>query len=168
MRGWMVKMATISGLVGALLGMVGCDAQRIEKLEEGVSTEADVRKQFGTPHAVAAQSDGSKIIEYTRQPEGGTNYRITIGADGKMSSLKQLLTPANVARVQPGMSKLEVMDLLGQVAKSQAYELKGEEDWNWRFFDNKEPRWLTVTFNREGQVLRSQVGEDPRGTAGTK
>ena len=32
--------------------LLGCDAQRIEKLEEGVATEADVRKQFGEPAGV--------------------------------------------------------------------------------------------------------------------
>jgi hypothetical protein len=166
--GWWVRKGWIAAAAAVVALLAACDAQRIEKLEEGVATEADVRRQFGAPHAVEARPDGSKMLEYTRQPEGSTNYRIVIGADGKMSSLRQLLTPANVARVQPGMNKLEVMELLGQVASSKAWELKGEEDWSWRYRDGSEPRHFTVTFNRDGQVLRAGHTEDPRATAGTR
>ena len=84
--------------------LLACDARRIEKLEEGVATEADVRQQFGDPVTITEKADGSKLMEYPRQPEGSTNYLITIGADGKLSALRQLLTPANFARVQPGLA----------------------------------------------------------------
>ena len=152
-------MVTLGGLLASL---VGCDAQRIEKLEEGVATEADVRRQFGQPHAVAVNPDGSKVLEYPRQPEGWTNYVITIGADGKMSSLRQLLTPANFARIQPGMNKLEVMKTLGKTAKSSFYELKGEEVWDWRFKDGNLAKLFSVTFDRQGQVLATAIVDDPK------
>ena len=77
-------MNKLMGVVLALgLLVVGCDNKRIEKLEEGVSTEADVRKQFGEPAQINPEADGSRIFEYPRQPEGWTNYAITIGPDGK-------------------------------------------------------------------------------------
>jgi outer membrane protein assembly factor BamE (lipoprotein component of BamABCDE complex) len=159
-------MVTMTTLLGALLG---CDPQRIEKLEEGVATEADVRKQFGSPAAVATNPDGSKVLEYPRQPEGWTNYLITIGADGKMSALKQQLTEANFAKVVPGMNKLEVMALLGKVAKSTFYELKGEEVWDWRFKDaGQQSRMFSVSFDKQGQVLRTGVIDDPKEMAGGK
>ena len=152
-------MVTLGGLLASL---VGCDAQRIEKLEEGVATEADVRRQFGQPHAVEARPDGIKVLDYPRQPEGWTNYVITIGADGKMSSLRQLLTPANFARIQPGMGKLEVMQMLGKVARSSFYELKGEEVWDWRFKDGQLSKQFSVTFDRQGTVLATAIADDPR------
>ena len=49
-----------AGLVGALLGLIGCDPQRIAELEEGVSTEADVRKRFGEPENEAMPSERRK------------------------------------------------------------------------------------------------------------
>ncbi len=44
-------MGLVSALL-ALLALAGCDQRRIEKLEEGVSTEADVRARFGQPENV--------------------------------------------------------------------------------------------------------------------
>jgi hypothetical protein len=79
-----------------------------------------------------------------------------------MSSLRQLLTPANFARIQPGMGKLEVMQTLGKVAASRFYELKGEEVWDWRFKDGQLSRQFSVTFDRQGTVLATATADDPR------
>ena len=51
-----------------LLALAGCDPQRIAELEEGVSTEADVRARFGEPEAVWDGAGGERILEYNRQP----------------------------------------------------------------------------------------------------
>ncbi len=67
-------------LVGLLLVLSGCD--RASKLEEGVSTEVEVRKEFGEPVTVTVAPDGTRTLDYPRQPEGWTNYRIQIGPDG--------------------------------------------------------------------------------------
>lgn len=163
MRAMRMKRAWgVVAVLALLTGLVACDAQRVEKLEEGVATEADVRKQFGTPSAVAQRADGSKLLEYPRQPEGWTNYAIVIGPDGKMSSLRQLLTPANFAKVQPGMDKLQVMELLGKTAKSQFFELKGEEIWDWRYMDGRQYKVFTVSFDRQGKVVSSASIDDPK------
>ena len=144
-------------------GLVACDAQRIEKLEEGLSTEADVRKQFGDPVTVTEKVDGSKVMEYPRQLEGDTNYLITIGADGKMSSLRQLLTPANFAKVRTGLSQNEVRALLGTPAKKNQFALKPDEEiWDWRFRDGQSRKVFSVTFGPDKAVLRSAIGDDPR------
>ena len=153
-------------VVIAVLTLSACDNQRIEKLEEGVATEADVRKQFGNPHSVSNEPDGSKVMEYPRQPEGWTNYLITIGADGKMSSLRQLLTPANFAKVTPGTDKLAVMKLLGKTRKSQFYQLKGEEVWDWRIKDGNLSKLFVVTFDGQGKVIATSTTEDPKDTTG--
>ncbi len=150
-----------AALVAALL--VGCDQQRIEKLEEGVASEADVRKQFGEPTQITEQADGARLLEYPRQPEGSTNYEIVIGTDGKMSSLRQLLTPANFAKVLPGMSQAEVRKLLGKPAKLHRYAAKPDEEvWEWRFQDGQRKKVFEATFDRERRVLASATADDPR------
>ena len=152
-------------LLSAAALLVACDAKRIEKLEEGVATEADVRQQFGDPVTITEKADGSKIMEYPRQPEGSTNYLITIGADGKMSALRQLLSPANFAKVQPGLAKDEVRKLLGKPAKTQRFALKPDEEiWDWRFIESGVPKVFSVTFGGDAKVLSSTVGNDPRDT----
>ena len=158
-----MRVLTLLLLSAALL--VACDAKRIEKLEEGVASEADVRQQFGDPVTITEKADGSKIMEYPRQPEGSTNYLITIGADGKMSALRQLLTPANFAKVQPGLAKDEVRRMLGKPAKTQRFALKPDEEiWDWRFIDSGVPKVFSVTFGGDAKVMSSAVGDDPRQT----
>jgi len=152
-------------MIGTAALLVACDAKRIEKLEEGLATEADVRQQFGDPVTITEKADGSKIMEYPRQPEGSTNYLITIGPDGKMSALRQLLTPANFAKVQPGLGKDEVRKMLGKPAKTHRFDLKPDEEiWDWRFIESGVPKVFSVTFNRDAQVVSTAVGNDPRET----
>lgn len=157
-KGWLVVLAATT--------LAGCDPQRVEKLEEGVSTEVEVRKQFGDPVTITTAADGSRTLDYPRQPEGWTNYVITIGPDGKMSSLRQLLTADNFARVQPGLSQLEVRQLLGRPARMQRLELKRQDVWEWRFKPVNESRLFRVTFDSEGRVLETATAEDPRESAG--
>jgi hypothetical protein len=152
-------------LVSVAVLLAGCDAQRIEKLEEGLATEADVREQFGEPVQIVEKADGSKLLAYPRQPEGFTNYEIVIGADGKMASLRQLLTPANMARVQPGQSQDAVRRLLGPQAKTQRYAMKPDQTvWRWHFLDGQAKKDFEATFDRDGRVLSTAISDDERQT----
>jgi outer membrane protein assembly factor BamE (lipoprotein component of BamABCDE complex) len=152
----------MASLLSSLLALVGCDQQKIAKLEEGVATEADVRKQFGEPQATYNEADGGKTFEFTRQPEGQTAYMITIGTDGKMSALRQVLKPSEFAKIQPGMDKAEVRRTLGKPAKTAKYDLKpDEEHWDWRWLDGQMSKVFTVTFNRDGKVMATAVADEP-------
>lgn len=148
--------------LAALLSLLGCDQERIAQLEEGVATEADVRQQFGVPEIEYPEADGSRTLAFPRQPEGRTNYMITIGPDGRMSALRQVLKPADFAKVRPGMSREEVRRLLGRPGKQQVYAANPNEDWSWFWLDRQEKRVHIVTFNPEGRVLSSVDEADMR------
>ena len=159
----MRRLMSLLFIVTALLA--GCDAQRAAKLEEGLSTEADVRAEFGEPMQVIERADGSKLLAYPRQPEGWTNVEIVIGTDGKMASLRQLLTPANFAKVRPGMAQAEVRQSLGPHAKTLRYALKpGEETWRWHFMAGQDKKVFEVVFDGERRVLSSAIADDDRQT----
>jgi hypothetical protein len=147
-------------LAGVLL--VACDSQKIAELEEGVATETDVRARFGEPAAIHDEPGGARTFEYPRQPEGQRNYMITIGADGKMSALRQVLKAENFAKVAPGQTQAQVRRLLGRPARTQVYALKNEEVWDWRWLDGARAMQFSVTFGAEGKVLASGSTEDPR------
>ena len=156
-----------AALTAGVLTLVGCDQQRIAKLEEGVSSEADVKREFGEPKAVFNEADGSRTFEYPRQPEGQVNYFITIGADGKMTALRQVLKPAEFAKIVPGLDKTEVRKLLGRPAKTQRFDLKpDEEHWEWRWLDGQQSKLFNVTFDRDGKVTSSASADDTRSTQG--
>lgn len=154
------------GMLAALMALVGCDNQAIKELEEGVSTEADVVARFGQPENVwdALDGAGGRVFEYNRQPQGQKNYMITIGADGKMRALRQVLTPENFAKVRPGMAMEDLRKMLGKPAKVTPYPLKHETEWEWRWVQPPNaPMVFTAVMNDDQRVLRSGSSPD-RGT----
>ena len=87
---------------------------------------------------------------------------ISIGPDGKMSALRQVLTLANFRRVGLGLDQQQVRRMLGRPAKSQFYSLKQEEVWDWRFADGNEVKVFSVTFDGAGRVISTGITGDPK------
>ena len=162
------------GLLSLILTLAGCDQQRISELEEGVATEADVRARFGVPEKVweagdmaqlpqpgAAAEPGARTLEYDRQPAGNVNYMITIGPDGRMTALRQVLNPQNFARVLPGMSMETVRKMLGKPMKVTPYALKRETHYDWRYLNPPSTAMIfTVVFDPDLRVVRTQSVEE--------
>ena len=145
-------------------GLAACDPQRISELEEGVSTEADVRERFGPPEAVWDGPDGAQIYEYNRQPAGHRNYMITIGPDGKMAALRQVLTSHNFAQILPGMAMEEVRRRLGKPMKITTFNLKKETHYDWRYLDGpneSDSKVFTVVFDTDLRVVSTMSVRDP-------
>ena len=153
----------VMGLLASMLAIVGCDQQRIIELEEGIATEADVRAKFGEPEKVWDGEGGIRIFEYNRQPSGHRNYMISIGTDGKMTSLRQVLTPQNFAKVQPGMMMEDVRKLLGKPMRVVPYELKKETYYNWRYLEDSGNKSMifSAVMDSNFKVLRTESGPDP-------
>lgn len=143
----------------ALLTLSGCDPQKIAELEEGVATEAQVRERFGAPERVWPEEGGARTFEYNRQPAGTRNYMITIGADGIMSALRQVLAPHHFAKVEPGMGEEQVRRLLGRPARVVPYALQQHTEWYWNWADGARQMEHTVVFDASGKVVRSASAE---------
>ena len=155
------------GLTSLLAGLAGCDPQRIAELEEGVATEADVRTRFGEPEKIwdaadmaklplpgAAAAPGARTFEYNRQPAGNVNYMITIGADGKLSALRQVLAPQNFAQILPGMPMETVRKMLGKPMKITPYALQQTIHYDWRYLNPPTTAMIfTVVFDRDLKVV---------------
>jgi hypothetical protein len=153
----------VSGLLMCLL-VAACDPRAISELEEGVSTEADVRERFGEPEAVWDGPDGVQIYEYNRQPAGHRNYMISIGPDGKMAALRQVLTPHNFAQVLSGMPMTEVRRMLGKPMKVTNYEARREIHYDWRYLDGpntSDSKIFTVVFDSDLKVVSTGSVRDP-------
>lgn len=156
-----------AGLLAVMLGLAGCDAQKIAELEEGVATEADVRARFGEPEKVwdardmarvpqagAAAAPGARTFEYSRQPQGSANYFITLGPDGTMTALRQVLNPQNFARVLPGMPMELVRKMLGKPMKVTPFPLARTTHYDWRYIDAPNtPMVFTAVFDADLRVL---------------
>jgi len=158
------RWASVVLALGLAMGLAACDQQAITELEEGVSTEADVRERFGAPEAVWDGPDGAQIYEYNRQPAGHQNYQITIGPDGKMLALRQVLNERTFAQITPGMPMEAVRRLLGKPMKITPFALKQEThyDWRWRNGPNEsDSQVFTVIFNPDLRVVSTLSVRDP-------
>jgi outer membrane protein assembly factor BamE (lipoprotein component of BamABCDE complex) len=163
----MCSRRALAGILASLVLFIACDPQKVSELEEGVSTEQDVRARFGAPETIWNEPNGDRTFEYPRQPAGHANYMISIGPDGRMTSLRQVLHPNYFAKVTPGLTKDEVRRMLGKPAKMQAYQLKGEEVWDWRYADGTTGvKIFSVTFDSGGTVRGTSAGLDPNDQRG--
>ncbi|WP_405041615.1 outer membrane protein assembly factor BamE [Polaromonas sp.] len=167
-----------------ILCLAGCDPQRIAELEEGVASEADVRTRFGEPEKIweagdlaglplparvldAVAQPGARTFEYNRQPAGQVNYMITIGPDGKLSALRQVLTPQNFERVLTGMPMEKVRKMLGKPMKITPFALKQETHYDWRYMgDPNTARIFTAVFDTDLRVIRTASVDDLRPETG--
>ena len=158
------RLGLCLAVVIAALLTTACDSQRISELEEGVASEGDVKMKFGEPENVWSGENGERIFEYNRQPAGATNYMITIGADGKMTALRQVLAPHVFAKIEPGMPMETVRRMLGKPMKITPYERKNVWHYDWRYMDgpNKsDSKIFTVVFNSDLKVLSTGSVADP-------
>lgn len=155
----------LCGLV-ALLALAACDYFATRELEPGVSTAEDVRARFGTPGMEWRNDDGSVTWEYSRQPEGTQCYMVTIGPDGVMRSIEQVLNESGFARIQRGMTGNEVRRILGKPATRQYFELARDTVWSWRIeppSPSSERTYFTVHFNADGRVVKTGRSTEYRG-----
>ncbi len=146
------------------LMLAACDPQNIRELEEGFSTEADVRARFGEPENIWDAPGGARTLEYNRQPAGYQNYMITIGVDGKMTALRQVLTPTNFAKVVPGMMMEEVRRMLGKPMRISRFQLQRQTHYDWRYHDgpnSSDARIFTVVFDNDLRVSSTGTTNDP-------
>ncbi|WP_121490571.1 outer membrane protein assembly factor BamE domain-containing protein [Cupriavidus plantarum] len=175
------------GMFAALLGLFGCDQQKVDEamkkagdtargvwnsvkpdsqlfkgIEIGRSTEDDIRRQAGKPEIVWEESDGGRRLEYPRGPEGGTTWMVTIGPDNTVRGIEQVLTAENFARVRPGMSQDAVRRMLGKPTRIEKFALKQEEVWGYRWHETPTDRaFFNVHFNPQGTVTTTSRSDDP-------
>ncbi len=150
-----------AGAMGAgVLGLLGCDQQRIDALHEGLSTEADVRAQFGEPVTIWPEADGSRTLEYNRQPDGAPKRH---DHHWHRWHDERPAPSAHAQRFCPGAGghgPRAGAPPAGQPAKRMSFALKQETDRDWRWIDPPAREMVfTVTFGPDGRVLRSGSSE---------
>lgn len=147
-------LGLFAGLL-ALLTLQACDPIAMHELKPGISSVIEVRDRLGPPGQEWRNEDGSSVLEYSRQPEGTECFMLTIGSDGILRSIDQVLVETNFARIRAGMSGDEVRRILGKPAARHTYELKRETLWEWHIGQDNpmaEPLYFNVTFDADGKV----------------
>jgi len=173
-HGKIIMKNFLRGLFGLLCGllMFGCDQHGrpieefgLEKLTNGVSTEADVRAAMGEPGSVWEDGGGARTLEYPKGPAGHRTWMFNIDSGGTLRSYTQVLTEENFATIKVGMTRDEVRRKLGKPRTVVEFPLKNEAVWDWRYLASPgTERFFNVHFDRDsGLVTRTSTSDELRG-----
>lgn len=148
------------GMFSALSLLVACDRVATGELQIGTSTVADLKFKMGEPSEVRRDGD-REIWVYPLGPEGVKTYFMTVGSTGTLEKIDQVLTEANFARVQSGMTHDEVVKILGRHGREQRYAMSiNEVTRSWKFNANNADMFFEVLYDGNGRV-KSTGSVDP-------
>ncbi|MFT4173613.1 MAG: hypothetical protein QM639_13695 [Rhodocyclaceae bacterium] len=143
----------------AALALAACASTMGPPRLQAGQTEAEVLAQAGQPAETFDNADGSRTLEYNNQPFGTTVYMVTLGGDGRVREVAQVLSDPYMARVKPGLTHDEVLRLLGRPLSRQTYPLSKEEAWEWNIDSmgyGGQLKRFDVIF-KDGKVIRSET-----------
>ena len=139
--------------------LVGCAAYIPRAVSPGMAA-AEVSAHAGKPVAEGRFASNEPYWDYTDQPFGYTNYRVTFGPDDRVRDVRNLLTEQNLANIGPRMTQEEVAAIVGPSARKRSY-WNGTTSWTYRYLDGQLVKLLNVIFDREGHVLSRYTEWDP-------
>ena len=144
-------------LCSALL-IAGCAGYSGSNLKPGVSTLPEVVASMGEPAMVWKNPDGSEQLAYPRGPAGTQTFMAYVGPDGKLQRIEGVLDMAHFAKIQAGMSKDEVLRVLGPPGPlwTQTYSRSNTLAWSWLFCDSSSlQEFFDVMFDATTGIVRS-------------
>ena len=139
-----------------------CAAYSGYGLKPGADRADDVVRVMGQPAMRWQKEDGSAQLAYPRGPMGYQTYMVFIGSDGKLQSIKNVLTEREFARIQAGMTKDEVLRILGPsfAGWTAYYKARNELAWEWRYCDAwSEAARFDVLFDGSKETVRSTFSQ---------
>lgn len=142
------------------LSLGACASYSGSLLQPGVARRDDVTRVMGQPALRWQENDGSERLAYPRGPSGFHTFMVHIGADGKMRSIENVLDEKNFALIRPGMTKPQVLRVLGPsiAARSVYFKARDELVWEWRYCDAwNEPARFDVLFDGSKETVRSSL-----------
>lgn len=146
----------------AALALVGCNEVGYGpgKLQPGASAE-EVTRQMGKFAQEQALPDGGRVWWFVRGPQGFDTYKVVFGADGKVTSIMQVLSEKVFMTIPAGASQQQVLDLIGPPREKMRFANLQEDVWTWRYKDGTFNKLLHVHFNLEGNMKRTVFEQEP-------
>ena len=136
----------------------GCASYGGSSLQPGVSSLPEVLATMGEPAMLWTNPDGSQQLAYPRGPLGTQTFMLYLGADHKLQRIDKVLEMAVFAQIQTGMSKEQVLRLIGppQPQATQYFKARDELAWSWLFCDSWNTQaFLDVLFDASSGTVRS-------------
>lgn len=161
------EMRSLSVILTTLL-LCACAAYSGSGLKPGFAQLDDVLRVMGQPAMRWQEPDGSLQLAYPRGPMGFHSYMARIGSDGKLQSIENVMDAQAFARIRAGMTKGEVLRILGPSEPSWTdyFRARDELVWEWRYCDAwNEAARFDVLFDGSKGTVRSTMSltESQRG-----
>ncbi len=161
-RSLTVRMQLWIALLSSLL-LAACASYSGSSLQPGQARLEDVQGIMGPPAMRWQDADGSVQLAYPRGPFGYHTFMARLGPDGRLQSMANVLEPATFARIRPGITKDEVLRVLGppDPALTVYFEARDELVWDWRFCsDFGVASRFQVLFDNTVGTVRSTMSQD--------
>jgi hypothetical protein len=147
-----MKHAALASIL--VIVLAGCASYSGYNLRPGVSTEDEARRTMGPPAAEYANADGSRELAYPRGPLGTETFMVDIGADRKVQGVRQVLSDGVFNSIRPGMTRDDVLRLIGPPGDRMYYTGLQQDSWEWRYMDSwRYTAIFSVNFDRDGVVV---------------
>ena len=127
MKSWLIALSTLL--------LAGCAAYSGSGLKPGVARLDEVQAVMGPAAMRWQDADGSVQLAYPRGPFGFHTYMVMLGPDGRLKSIGNVLEEESFARIRAGMTKQQVLRVLGPPDDSLTVYFKARDElvWDWRY-----------------------------------
>ena len=151
----------VAPCIAVLVALLAGCASDPRYIASGMSS-AEVGSRFGKPVATGRLPGGEEYWDYTTQPFGYRNERVTFTSEGRVREVRNLLTEETIRGLHAGMTPGEVLILVGPSAASEqrAYA-GGTKSWSYRYDDLGVKKLLHVVFDAGDRVVYHYTEWDP-------
>jgi hypothetical protein len=152
MKQWIV-------IISALM-VCACASYGGRGLQPGVAGLDDVVRVMGQPAMRWQNADSSTQLVYPRGPMGFHTFMVYIGSDGRMQKIENVMDQKFFSLIQPGMTKDQVLHILGPSAPgwTDYFKMRDELVWEWRYCDVwTKPARFDVLFDNSKGTVRSTL-----------
>ncbi|HEX9434495.1 MAG TPA: outer membrane protein assembly factor BamE [Burkholderiales bacterium] len=145
----------------AAIALSACAVDRLPQIAAPGMAATELEARLGKPIAQGVLPGGESYWDYSVQPMGYYNYRVTFGADERVRGVRNLLTAQNIARLEPGMTRAQVAEIVGTSLEPGRYA-NGTTSWSYRYDDAGVIKLLHVIFDPNDRVQSTYSEWDPR------
>lgn len=154
---WFRQLQAI-GLLGIALLVTGCAGYSPNDQFIGKG-RTEVIALLGAPTGERPIAAGT-LLEYARGPYGKHTYFITLNPSGSVVKWEQVLTEENFAKIKPGMSKQQVLSIIGTSFEVMGLARERGEVWSYRYA-TPFCIWYQIEFTKEGIIRSAGEGMPP-------
>ena len=121
--------------LAAVLLLGACASYNGASLKAGISSEAEARHLMGVPRMELADADGTRHLIYPHGPLGTQTFVVDVAPDGRVRQVRQALGEDTFNVISPGMTRDEILRLIGPPGDTMTFSRSGQTAWDYRFVD---------------------------------